>query len=65
MLFRFLVGLNCALRCDTSLWNVRFPWLMPLLSPEYVASETVRALKQGEEVLFFPKWMYPGYLFSR
>ena len=43
----------------------RFPWLTPVLTPRYVAEETVVALKQGEEILFFPKWMYPAFLFSR
>ncbi|KAF0288853.1 Epidermal retinol dehydrogenase 2 [Amphibalanus amphitrite] len=45
--------------------RVRFPWLTPVLTPRYVAEETVTALKQGEEILFFPKWMYPAFLFSR
>ncbi|XP_037083460.1 17-beta-hydroxysteroid dehydrogenase 13-like [Pollicipes pollicipes] len=45
--------------------RVRFPWLTPVLTPEYVAAETVKALMEGEEVLFFPKWMYPFFLFSR
>lgn len=45
--------------------RVRFPWLTPVLSPRYVAEETISALKKGEEILFFPKWMYPAYLFSR
>ena len=43
----------------------RFPWLTPVLSPRYVAEETITALKKREEILFFPKWMYPAFLFSR
>lgn len=43
----------------------RLPWLLPILTPELVARETIESLCSREEILFFPKWIYPLFLFSR
>jgi len=39
--------------------KTRFPSLMPILSPEYVASQTISAMRRDEEYVFVPSHALP------
>lgn len=44
------------------LLNCRFPTILPILSPEYVADKITEAVLINSEVLYLPRLLYPMLL---
>ena len=38
--------------------QTRFSWILPILEPEYVVNQTLRAIQQDQEVLCMPVIVY-------
>ncbi|MGD2215672.1 MAG: SDR family oxidoreductase [Gemmatimonadales bacterium] len=38
--------------------KTRFPWLLPILEPEYVADRIVKAIRRNRRRLFMPRFVY-------
>ena len=41
--------------------RTRFPWLLPILDPEYVVKRTVRAIEKDRRRLVMPRFVYTGW----
>ena len=42
--------------------RTRFPWLLPILTPEYVADRVVDVVRRGRARLILPRFAYASYL---
>ncbi len=53
--------LVCPFYSDTGMFEgvkTRFSWLLPILDPDYVATQTVKAIKKNRRRLFMPRFIY-------
>jgi all-trans-retinol dehydrogenase (NAD+) len=41
--------------------QTRFPWLLPILDPEYVANRTVKAIEKNRRRLIMPRFTYTSF----
>jgi all-trans-retinol dehydrogenase (NAD+) len=54
----------CPFYTDTGMFagvRTRFPWLLPILDPEYVVRRTVRAIEKNRRRLVMPRFVYTGW----
>lgn len=54
----------CPFYTDTGMFEgvrTRFPWLLPILDPEYVVRRTVRAIANDQRRLVMPRFVYTGW----
>ena len=54
----------CPFYTDTGMFRgvrTRFPWLLPILDPAYVARRTVRAIEKDRRRLIMPRFVYTGW----
>ena len=54
----------CPFYTDTGMFEgvrTRFPWLLPILEPDYVVRRTIRAIEKGRRRLVMPRFMYTGW----
>ena len=54
----------CPFYTDTGMFKgvrTRFPWLLPILDPGYVARRTVRAIEKDRRRLIMPRFVYTGW----
>jgi all-trans-retinol dehydrogenase (NAD+) len=54
----------CPFYTDTGMFagvRTRFPWLLPILDPEYVVRRTVRAIEKDRRRLVMPRFVYTGW----
>ncbi|GIV61686.1 MAG: putative short chain dehydrogenase/reductase [Rhodothermaceae bacterium] len=51
----------CPFYIDTGMFagvKTRFPWLLPILKPEYVARKVVQAVRKGRRRVILPRFVY-------
>jgi all-trans-retinol dehydrogenase (NAD+) len=54
----------CPFYTDTGMFEgvrTRFPWLLPILDPEYVVRRTVRAIEKNRRRLVMPRFVYSAW----
>jgi all-trans-retinol dehydrogenase (NAD+) len=54
----------CPFYTDTGMFEgvrTRFPWLLPILDPEYVVRRIVRAIEKDRRRLIMPRFVYTGW----
>ena len=54
----------CPFYTDTGMFEgvkTRFPWLLPILDPDYVVRRTVRAIEKDRRRLIMPRFIYTGW----
>ena len=54
----------CPFYTDTGMFagvGTRFPWLLPILDPEYVVRRTIRAIEKDRRRLVMPRFVYTGW----
>jgi all-trans-retinol dehydrogenase (NAD+) len=54
----------CPFYTDTGMFDgvqTRFPWLLPILDPQYVVKRTVRAIEKDKRRLVMPRFVYTGW----
>jgi all-trans-retinol dehydrogenase (NAD+) len=54
----------CPFYTDTGMFDgvrTRFPWLLPILEPQYVVRRTVRAIQKDRRRLVMPRFVYSGW----
>jgi all-trans-retinol dehydrogenase (NAD+) len=54
----------CPFYTDTGMFagvRTRFPWLLPILDPDYVVRRTVRAIEKNRRRLIMPRFVYTGW----
>ncbi len=54
----------CPFYTDTGMFEgvrTRFPWLLPILDPDYVVRRTVRAIEKDRRRLIMPRFVYTGW----
>ena len=54
----------CPFYTDTGMFKgvrTRFPWLLPILDPDYVVRRTVRAVEKDRRRLIMPRFVYTGW----
>ena len=61
---RVLTTVVCPFYTDTGMFEgvrTRFPWLLPILDPEYVVRRIVRAIEKDRRRLIMPRFVYTGW----
>ena len=61
---RVVTTVVCPFYTDTGMFEgvrTRFPWLLPILDPEYVVMRTVRAIEKDRRRLIMPRFVYTGW----
>ena len=61
---RVVTTVVCPFYTDTGMFagvRTRFPWLLPILDPEYVVKRTVRAIEKDRRRLVMPRFVYTGW----
>lgn len=61
---RVITTVVCPFYTDTGMFagvKTRFPWLLPILDPEYVVKRTVRAIEKDRRRLVMPRFVYTGW----
>lgn len=48
-----------------SIFFFRWPHLLPILDPEYVAEKIITAVRQNQEVLLIPRFFYVAFALKR
>jgi all-trans-retinol dehydrogenase (NAD+) len=54
----------CPFYTNTGMFDgvrTRFPWLLPILEPEYVVRRTIRAIRKDRRRLVMPRFVYSGW----
>ena len=54
----------CPFYTDTGMFEgvkTRFPWLLPILDPDYVVRRTVKAIEKNRRRLVMPRFVYTGW----
>ncbi len=62
---RVSTSVVCPFFIDTGMFDgvrTRFPLLLPILKPEYVAKRVVRAIERGSRRVILPRFVYSAYL---
>ncbi len=61
---RVVTTVVCPFYTDTGMFEgvkTRFPWLLPILDPDYVVRRTVRAIEKNRRRLIMPRFVYTGW----
>ena len=61
---RIVTTVVCPFYTDTGMFEgvrTRFPWLLPILDPEYVVRRTLRAIEKDRRRLVMPRFVYTGW----
>jgi all-trans-retinol dehydrogenase (NAD+) len=61
---RVVTTVVCPFYTDTGMFDgvqTRFPWLLPILDPQYVVKRTVTAIKKDRRRLVMPRFVYTGW----
>lgn len=61
---RVVTTVVCPFYTDTGMFagvRTRFPWLLPILDPDYVVRRTVRAIEKDRRRLIMPRFVYTGW----
>lgn len=61
---RVVTTVVCPFYTDTGMFEgvrTRFPWLLPILDPDYVVRRTVRAIEKDRRRLIMPRFVYTGW----
>ena len=61
---RVVTTVVCPFYTDTGMFEgvkTRFPWLLPILDPDYVVRRTVSAIENNRRRLIMPRFVYTGW----
>jgi all-trans-retinol dehydrogenase (NAD+) len=61
---RIVTTVVCPFYTDTGMFEgvkTRFPWLLPILDPDYVVRRTVSAIAKDRRRLIMPRFVYSGW----
>lgn len=61
---RVVTTVVCPFYTDTGMFDgvrTRFPWLLPILDPDYVVRRTVSAIEKDRRRLIMPRFVYTGW----
>jgi all-trans-retinol dehydrogenase (NAD+) len=61
---RVVTTVVCPFYTDTGMFQgvrTRFPWLLPILAPDYVVRRTVGAIESDRRRLIMPRFVYTGW----
>ena len=61
---RVVTTVVCPFYTNTGMFEgvrTRFPWLLPILDPDYVVRRTVRAIEKDRRRLIMPRFVYTGW----
>ena len=61
---KVITTIVCPFYTNTGMFEgvrTRFPWLLPILEPDYVVRRTVSAIEKDRRRLIMPRFVYTGW----